>query len=186
MNIRNHIVTAGIFAVMMTGAVVAQTAPQAAGPAAAADSDSRPSQTHPGEEEVDAYTVSNANAGASPIKDPAVLAAFHGKAGIERIVDDLVDHVKTDPRVEGVFRTADFVRLRRTLKEQFCYILNGGCDYTGRTMAKTHEDYGVTAAEMGAVVELLQGAMDRERVPFGMQNKLLAKLAPMKRSVVVR
>ena len=80
----------------------------------------------------------------------------------------------------------DLVRLRRTLKEQFCFILNGGCDYTGRDMVKVHEDHGVVASEFNALVELLQDAMDREGVAFGAQNKFLAKLAPMKREVVVR
>jgi hemoglobin len=140
----------------------------------------------PGEEAVDPYTVSNANAGAAPFEGTAMLTAVHGREGIARIVDDLVDHVRTDPRIEEIFRATDLVRLRRTLKEQLCYILNGGCDYTGRAMAMAHEDQGVTVAEFNALVELLQDAMDREGVAFGAQNRLLAKLAPMKRDVVVR
>jgi hemoglobin len=161
-----------LFAAMMAGAVIAQTSPLVAPP--------------PGEEAVDPYSQTNANAGAAPITDPAVLAAFHGREGINRIVDDLVERVQHDKRTEGIFRTADFVRLRRTLKEQFCYLLSGGCDYTGRDMNKTHEDQGITPSEFNAVVELLQASMDREGVPFAMQNKLVAKLAPMKRDVVRR
>jgi hemoglobin len=140
----------------------------------------------PGEEAVDPYTISNANAGAEPFEGMAMLDAFHGREGIGRIVDDLVGRVQTDERIADIFKAADFVRLRRTLREQFCYILNGGCDYTGRDMAKMHEDHGVTIAEFDALVELLQDAMDREGVAFGAQNRLLAKLAPMKRDVVVR
>ncbi|MDP3740283.1 MAG: group 1 truncated hemoglobin [Hyphomonadaceae bacterium] len=142
--------------------------------------------TLPGEEEVDAYEVSNANAGAKPFESTTMLEAFHGREGISRIVDDLVEQVQKDPRTIEVFRASDFVRLRRTLKEQFCYILNGGCSYTGRDMVKVHEDHGVVASEFNALVELLQDAMDREGVSFGAQNKFLAKLAPMKREVVVR
>lgn len=140
----------------------------------------------PGEEEVDPYTVSNANAGATPFAGGEMLAAFHGKEGIGRIVDDLVEAVQKDKRTEEIFHASDLVRLRRTLKEQFCYILNGGCDYTGRDMDKVHEDHGATVAEFNALVELLQDAMDREGVAFAAQNKLLAKLAPMKRDVVRR
>jgi len=77
-------------------------------------------------------------------------------------------------------------RLERMLNEQFCYILNGGCDYTGRDMKTTHEDQGVTQAEFAALVELLQDAMDAEHVLPSAQNRLLAKLAPLKRDVVVR
>jgi hemoglobin len=140
----------------------------------------------PGEEAVDPYDISNANAGAAPFAGAEMLEAFHGREGIGRIVDDLVDAVRKDKRTEEVFHAADFLRLARTLKEQFCYILNGGCDYTGRNMASMHKDYGVTAAEFNALVELLQEAMDREGVAFGAQNRFLARLAPMKRDVVVR
>ena len=139
-----------------------------------------------GEEEVDPYTVSNANAGASPFAGKEMLEAFHGREGISRIVDDLVEHVQTDTRMAEIFKASDFVRLRRTLKEQFCYILNGGCDYTGRDMTKVHEDHGIVTAEFNALVELLQEAMGREGVIFSAQNRLLAKLAPMKRDTVTR
>lgn len=144
------------------------------------------STTHPGELSVPPYEITNKNAGASPITDPAVLAAFHGIDGINRIVDDFVDRVAKDPRIEGIFRARDDVRFRRTLKEQFCYILNGGCDYTGMDMVSSHKDHAVTTAEFNALVENLQDAMDAEGVPFRMQNKLLAKLAPMHDEIVTR
>lgn len=144
------------------------------------------SPTPPGEEEVDPYTVSDANAGATPVAGQDLFAAFHGHEGISRIVDDLVEQVQNDPRLTEIFKASDFVRLRRTLKEQFCYILNGGCSYTGRDMKSVHADHGVTIAEFNALVEVLQSAMMREGVAFSAQNRLLAKLAPMKRETVTR
>jgi hemoglobin len=140
----------------------------------------------PGEKPVDLYTITNDNAGAKPSNDPALLKAFHGKEGIGRIVDDLADHVKADTRTEEVFHAADMVRLRRTLKEQLCYLLGGGCSYTGRSMKDAHKDQGVSLAEFNALVELLEDAMDRERVPFAAQNRLLAKLAAMEPATVRR
>lgn len=140
----------------------------------------------PGEEEVDAYTVSDANAGATPVDGQELFAAFHGHEGISRIVDDLVEQVLKNPQLTEIFKASDFVRLRRTLKEQFCHILNGGCSYTGRDMKSVHADHGVTTAEFNALVEVLQAAMTREGVPFSAQNRLLAKLAPMKRDTVTR
>lgn len=141
---------------------------------------------HPGEEEVDPYTISDANAGATPVEGDALFEAFHGHQGIGRIVDDLVEQVQSDGRLAEVFKASDFVRLRRTLKEQFCYLLNGGCAYTGRDMKSVHADHGITTAEFNALVEVLQAAMAREGVAFSAQNKLLAKLAPMKREAVTR
>lgn len=145
----------------------------------------------PGEQPVDPYVQSNANAAATPMRDDGVLKAFHGKEGLTRITSDLVDRNIADPRIKDIFATADVVRLKRTLAEQFCYILAGpasagGCDYTGKDMSATHKDQGITPRDFNALVENLQWAMEKEGVPFAAQNKLLAKLAPMSRQVIER
>ena len=142
--------------------------------------------TPPGEKPVDPYTQSPANAGAAPLSDPATFQAFHGKEGLARIASDLVDRSIADPRIKEIFATTDVPRLKRTLTEQFCYVLGGGCVYTGRDMAAVHKDMGVTNKDFNALVENLQWAMDKEGVPFAVQNRLLAKLAPMQRKVVER
>ncbi|RZL76615.1 MAG: group 1 truncated hemoglobin, partial [Sphingomonas sp.] len=43
---------------------------------------------HPGEDQVAPYAMSDANAGGRPFKGVAMLKAFHGRPGIDRIVDD--------------------------------------------------------------------------------------------------
>ncbi|OYW30029.1 MAG: group 1 truncated hemoglobin [Caulobacter sp. 12-67-6] len=140
----------------------------------------------PGEQPVDPYVQSNANAGAKPMDDTRVFEAFRGKDGLVRIAADTVDRSMADPRIKEIFATTDVPRLKRTLAEQFCYVLGGGCAYSGRDMAAVHKDMGVTNRDMNALIENLQLAMDKEGVPFFAQNKLLAKLAPMQRSVVER
>jgi hemoglobin len=140
--------------------------------------------TPAGEQPVAPYVQSDANAGATPFAGAGMWRAFHGQAGVDRIVDDLVARSVADPRISDIFKGQDLVRLRRTLKEQFCYILGGGCRYTGRTMRAAHTDMGVQQADMAALVENLQAAMRREHVGFGAQNRFLAKLAPMHRDVV--
>lgn len=140
----------------------------------------------PGEEAVDAYTPSDANAGAAPFEGDAMFQAFHGRAGVDRVVDRMLDLSVADPRIADVFALTDMVRLRRTLKEQFCYILGGDCPYSGRDMRSSHADLGLQPADMGALVEHLQTAMSEEGVPFHTQNRFLAKLAPMRRDVVTR
>jgi hemoglobin len=140
----------------------------------------------PGEEPVAPYTQGNANAGATPFRGGGMWRAFHGKDGVDRLIDRFVARNAADPRIADIFRNQDLVRLRRTLKEQFCYILGGGCAYSGRTMKEAHANMGVQMADMGALVENLQWAMREEQVSFAAQNRLLAKLAPMKRDVVQR
>ena len=138
------------------------------------------------EKPVDPYAMSNANAGAQPFANQDLLKAFHGKDGVSRIVDDLVAASVADPRLAEIFHSTDLERLRRTLKEQIDYILAAGSDYTGRDMKTAHKDQGISTSEFAFLVEHLQTAMDREGVPFRAQNRLLAKLAPMKPDVVTR
>lgn len=140
----------------------------------------------PGEEAVKPYAVTEANAGVGPFEGTAMIEAFHGVEGVNRIVDGMLDRSVADPRIAGIFAATDMVRLRRTLKEQFCYILNGSCAYTGRSMQDAHDEIGLQPADMGALVEHLQAAMETEGVPFRTQNRFLAKLAPMRRDVVTR
>ncbi len=140
----------------------------------------------PGEEAIDAYEVADANAGAAPITDPKVFAAFHGADGVKRIVAETLRRSKEDPRTADIFAATDMVRLNRTLAEQINYVLGAPVHYTGRTMKDAHKDMGLQKADMNILVEHLQEAMDIEKVPFSAQNKLLAKLAPMKRTMVER
>lgn len=138
------------------------------------------------EEPVAPYRRSNANAGARAFEGDAMWRAFGGRDGVDRIVEGFVARNLADPRIGDIFKGQDTVRLRRVLKEQFCHLLGGGCDYSGRAMREAHRNLGLQGADMGALVENLQWAMGREGVSFRAQNRFLAKLAPMKRDVVER
>ena len=150
----------------------------------AADEDIRDPVT--GELPVEPYRQGNTNAGAEPFRGAAMARAFHGREGVRRVADGMVDGVISDPRIADIFRGTDLARLRRTLFEQFCYILNAGCDYSGRDMAEVHKNIGTQRGDMNALVENLQEAMRTEGVSFAAQNRFLSKLAPMEKDVVVR
>jgi hemoglobin len=139
-----------------------------------------------GELPVDPYTQSNANAGAGPYHDSRLVEAFGGREGIRRIAERTVELSEADPRIAAIFASHDMVRLKRTLAEQFCYLLGAGCDYSGRDMRAAHAEMGVTKADLNALVENLQAAMREAKVPFPAQNRLLAKLASMSGEVVTR
>ena len=139
-----------------------------------------------GEFPVDPYEQKNENAGAAPFHGEKLAAAFGGREGIQRIAERTVDLSEADPRIADIFVAHDMVRLKRTLGEQLCYLLNGGCGYTGRDMRTAHEGMGLKKADLNALVENLQQAMRESNVPFAAQNKLLSKLAPMSREVLER
>lgn len=137
-----------------------------------------------GEFAVDPYEQSNDNAGAKPFGSPSMANQFGGQSGIRKLTDRLVEISHNDPRISDIFKGQDLVRLRRTLFEQFCYILAAGCDYTGRDMRAAHANMGLERNDLNALVENLQRAMREQTIPFAAQNRLLAKLAPMDRAVL--
>ncbi|BBB09301.1 group I truncated hemoglobin [Sphingopyxis sp. EG6] len=139
-----------------------------------------------GEFPVDPYVQGDGNAGAKPFDGEAMADAFGGQAGIRRIANRTVELSEADPRIAAIFASHDMVRLKRTLFEQFCYILNAGCIYTGRDMTASHKDLGVRTRDMNALVENLQRAMREENVSFAAQNRFLAKLAPISGAVITR
>ncbi len=140
----------------------------------------------PDENPVDPYAISNANAGATPYTHKRYFEQFGGQAGIDQIVADFTQRVLEDPIIGDIFFAIDQVRFKRTLSEQFCYILGGPCDYTGRPMQSLHEAHGITQREFNVLVENLQLSMAEFQVPFRIQNKLLAKLAPMSSEIISR
>lgn len=139
-----------------------------------------------GEIPLDPYPQSDADAGAVPFKGDGMARAFGGQVGIRRVTDRSLDLSVADPRITAIFAQHDMVRLRRTLFEQVCFILRAGCHYSGRDMKAAHKGLGTTRADLNALVEHLQQAMREAHVAFAAQNRLLAKLASMDRTVTER
>jgi hemoglobin len=128
----------------------------------------------------------NADAGATPIPGTAVYRAFHEKEGIQRVMDDFIVRVTSDPRIKARFENANLARLKLLLVQQVCYLTGGPCEYTGKDMKSAHAGMALRNDDFNALAEDLQLSMDKEKVPFRAQNKLLAKLAPMQRPIVTR
>ncbi|WCM23822.1 group 1 truncated hemoglobin [Paraburkholderia bryophila] len=125
--------------------------------------------------------------GSSPARaDDSLYDAFGEKAGLVKITDDFVADLLADPRTSPYFDGVSIKRLKEKLVEQFCVLTGGPCEYTGRTMKRSHEGLNINRAAFNALVEDLQKAMDKNGVPFRSQNKLLAKLAPMYRDIEER
>lgn len=118
--------------------------------------------------------------------DDAVYRAFGGADGIQRVVNDFVADVHVDPRTQAYFAKASDKRLRVMLAKQFCSVAGGPCTYDGSSMKAVHSNLKIDRAAFNAVVEVLQGAMEKNGVPFRAQNQLLAKLAPMYRDIETR
>jgi len=109
-----------------------------------------------------------------------------GKDGIKQIVGDFLPIVLNDVRIKKKFDDIDIDHLAKRLTEQFCEVSGGPCQYSGKDMKTIHADLGISNAQFNALVEDLQLAMEKHDVPSRVQNKLLAKLAPMQHSVVTK
>jgi hemoglobin len=118
-------------------------------------------------------------------QDP-LFADMGGKAGIDHLVDVFVGNYLADPRIRAIFDESNMDRVRAKMKEQFCVVAGGPCTYTGHSMEATHKGLHLTDADFNAVVEDLQDAMDTCNIPFSVQNRFLARMAPMQHQVVTK
>ncbi|MBC3933793.1 group 1 truncated hemoglobin [Undibacterium sp. CY7W] len=111
--------------------------------------------------------------------------ALGGSPGIARVVDQLIVEIQQDARISPQFKETNMKRLAELLKEQLCVVSDGPCQYSGDDMLTVHAQLGIKSAAFNALVEDLQAAMHKNQIPFPTQNRLLARLAVMKKDIVV-
>ncbi|MBI6604825.1 group 1 truncated hemoglobin [Pseudomonas sp. S4_EA_1b] len=119
-----------------------------------------------------------------PPKDDSLYRDLGAMPGITRIVEGMLLNIARDERIVERFRRIDIQRLRNKLIEQFCVEAGGPCTYTGDSMAESHKGQNVSRSDFNALVEDLIKAMDSEGIPVPTQNRLLARLAPMRGEVI--
>jgi len=121
-----------------------------------------------------------------PLKDDSLYRDLGGQAGITRIVEGMLLNIAGDARIVRHFKKIDIVRLRDKLVEQLCAEAGGPCVYTGDSMEESHKGQNLTPSDFNALVENLQAAMTAQGVAIPAQNRLLARLAPMRAQVIDR
>ncbi len=128
----------------------------------------------------------HAQEGVKLTDDAGIYKEFGEKSGLVKIMDDFMVNLLKDPRTKPSFENVDQNRIKEQLVDQFCFILNGPCEYKGAKMKPIHANSGINRENFNALVEQLQFAMDKNNVPFRAQNKLLAVLAPMHRDIITK
>jgi hemoglobin len=127
-------------------------------------------------------TLAGAAFGQTP--DDGLYRALGERAGIERLADDFVERITRDARIGHTFDETNLKELAKQIADQFCVLAGGPCVYEGATMKDAHAETRIDKADFHRIVELLQDAMDRQSLPFAVQNRLLALLAPMHRDII--
>lgn len=121
-----------------------------------------------------------------PPEDDSLYHALGERAGITRIVEGMLLNSARNPRIAHHFQDIDIERLRDKLVEQICVEAGGPCEYTGDSMEESHKGLNIDRSDFNALVEDLIDAMDAEHIPVPAQNRLLARLAPMRGQIIDR
>jgi hemoglobin len=117
---------------------------------------------------------------------PSLYQQFGELPGLTALVDDLLHRFADDERIARKFANTNIPRFRSLFVEHLCEVVDGPCRYHGDDMKEVHTGLDINEAEFNRVVEHLIEAMDARGIPTTAQNRLLARLAPMRKDIIYR
>lgn len=121
-----------------------------------------------------------------PVRDVSLYESLGEQAGLTRIVEGMLLNIAKDPRIVRHFANVDITLLRDKLVEQLCVETGGPCTRTGDSMEEIHKGLKLTRSDFNALVEDLIASMEAQGVSVSAQNRLLARLAPMRGQIIER
>lgn len=107
-----------------------------------------------------------------------------GKAGVHAITESMLNAFANDARVRPFFDHVDIAHLSREFGSFVCQLADGPCQYSGGALSEVHRGMNIAPAQFNAVVEDLIKAMEVQHVPVTTQNRLLARMAPLRGDVI--
>lgn len=131
------------------------------------------------------FILSTLNACATS-NNQSVYEKLGGEKKIAEIVDNFINEISFDENIFKHFEESHVDRFREKLIEQLCVETGGPCTYSGDSMAEVHAKMNVTESEFNRTVDLLVSAMKTAAVPHRLQNKILARLAPMRGDIIYK
>ena len=103
-----------------------------------------------------------------------------GVYSIAVVVDDFVDRVMADPRlnanpaVDEAHHKVPPAGFKYLVTEMVCWASGGPQKYTGRSMADSHRHLNITPKEWDAFMDDFQQTMDKFKVPAAERGELKA------------
>jgi hemoglobin len=122
---------------------------------------------------------------AKPAKTGSLFERLGGKGAITAVVDDFVNRVAADTRINQRFANTNIVMLKTLLVEFVCQATGGPCEYTGQDMETSHAGMDLVDDEFNALVEDLIASLDKFNVPAKEKGELTGALGPLKPAMVV-
>lgn len=107
-----------------------------------------------------------------------------GKAGLERLVDSFINQIGNDEQIIHYFEHANISHFREGFINHLCVLTDGPCEYTRDSMVEIHTGMHITEADFNHVVDLLINAMNEQNIDHTVQNKILAKMAPLRSQII--
>jgi hemoglobin len=107
-----------------------------------------------------------------------------GQAKVTEITDNLIEEIGFSPRVIPYFENTNIDRFRTKLNEHLCVIADGPCAYSGDSMLLVHTGMDINEHDFNVMVELLISAMTKAGLSHTTQNKILARLVPMREDII--
>lgn len=109
-----------------------------------------------------------------------------GKDKIAEITEHFITEISFNPHIIRYFENSNIDRFEEKLNEHLCAVADGPCDYTGDSMVNVHTGMNINEHHFNLMVELLIDAMTKAGVAHNTQNKVLARLAPMREEIIYR
>jgi hemoglobin len=122
---------------------------------------------------------------------PSLYERLGGVYSIATVVDDFIDRVMSDPRlnanprVDEAHHRVSPAGFKYYVTEMVCGATGGPQRYTGRTMKDSHQALMITADEWQAFLDDFQQTMDKFSVPRTEQDELKAIVDSTRADIVV-
>ena len=122
---------------------------------------------------------------------PSLYDRLGGLYNIAVVVDDFIDRVMGDPRLNANPRVDEAHHrvspqgFKYYVTEMLCWAAGGPQTYSGRTMGDSHRHLMITDEEWVAFMEDLQQSLDRFEVPQPEQEEVKAIVESTKEAIVV-
>jgi hemoglobin len=123
---------------------------------------------------------------------PSLYDRLGGLYNIATVVDDLIDRVMADsrlnanPRVDEAHHRVSPAGFKYYVTELLCQTAGGPQQYSGRSMGDSHRHLMITDQEWDAFMDDLQQTFDRFDVPEQERAEVKAIVESTKESIVVR
>jgi hemoglobin len=123
---------------------------------------------------------------------PTLYDRLGGVYNIATVVDDLIDRVMVDPRlnanprVDEAHHRVSAAGFKFLATEMVCWAAGGPQTYSGRSMGDSHRHLMINDIEWEAFMDDFQQTLDRFAVPQPEQDELKAIVESTKESIVVR